>query len=50
MFHREQSADQDQDRRNLVAGAGHIAADVAGIQNVWIRGAGCAPGVANFSS
>lgn len=44
MFHREQSADQDQDRRNLVAGAGHIAADVAGIQTFGFRALAVRPG------
>jgi hypothetical protein len=34
----------------MIVSADDIAADVAGIQNVWIQGVGCAPGVANFSS
>jgi hypothetical protein len=33
----------------MIVSADDIAADVAGIQNVWIQGVGCAPGVANFS-
>jgi predicted small secreted protein len=34
----------------MIVSADDIAADVAGIENVWIQGVGCAPGVANFSS
>jgi hypothetical protein len=34
----------------MIVSADDIAADVAGTQNVWIQGVGCAPGVANFSS
>ncbi len=34
----------------MIVSAGDIAPDIAGIQNVWIQGVGCAPAIANFSS
>jgi hypothetical protein len=34
----------------MIVSADDIAPDIAGIQNVWIQGVGCASAVANFSS
>jgi hypothetical protein len=34
----------------MIVSADDIAPDVAGIQNVWIQGVGCASAIANFSS
>ncbi len=34
----------------MIVSAGDIAPDIAGTQNVWIQGVGCAPAIANFSS
>jgi hypothetical protein len=34
----------------MIVSADDIAPDIAGIQNVWIQGVGCAPAIANFSS
>jgi hypothetical protein len=34
----------------MIVSADDIAADVTGIQNVWIQGVGCASSIANFSS
>jgi hypothetical protein len=34
----------------MIVSASDIAPDIAGIQNVWIQGVGCAPAIANFSS
>jgi hypothetical protein len=34
----------------MIVSAGDIAPDIAGIQNVWIQGVGCASAIANFSS
>ncbi len=33
-----------------IVSAGDIAPDIAGTQNVWIRGVGCAFAIANFSA
>jgi hypothetical protein len=34
----------------MIVSAGDIAPDIAGIQNVWIQGVGCASAITNFSS
>jgi hypothetical protein len=34
----------------MIVSASDIAPDIAGIQNVWIQGVGCAHAIANFSS
>ncbi len=34
----------------MIVSADDIAPDIAGIQNVWIQGVGCASAIANFSS
>jgi hypothetical protein len=34
----------------MIVSADDIASDIAGIQNVWIQGVGCAPAIANFNS
>jgi hypothetical protein len=34
----------------MIVSAGDIAPDIAGIQNVWIQGVGCASAIAHFSS
>jgi hypothetical protein len=34
----------------MIVSADDIAPDIAGIQNLWIQGVGCAPAIANFSS
>jgi hypothetical protein len=34
----------------MIVSADDIAPDVAGIQNVWIQGVGCASAITNFSS
>jgi len=33
----------------MIVSADDIAPDIAGIQNVWIQGVGCASAIANFS-
>ena len=35
---------------NMIVAANDIAPDVAGVQNVWVQGVGCATAVAHFSS
>jgi hypothetical protein len=37
-------------RPRITSRADDIAPDVAGIQNVWIQGVGCASAITNFSS
>jgi hypothetical protein len=34
----------------MIVSADDIAPDIAGVQNVWIQGVGCASAIANFSS
>ncbi len=34
----------------MIVSAGDLAPDIAGTQNVWIQGVGCAPAIAHFSS
>jgi hypothetical protein len=49
-FYRAGDGNDESFTAQMIVSAGDIAPDIAGIQNVWIQGVGCAPAVANFSS
>jgi hypothetical protein len=49
-FYRAGDGNDESFTAQMIVSAGDIAPDIAGVQNVWIQGVGCAPAVANFSS
>ena len=49
-FYRAGDGNDESFTAQMIVSAGDIAPDIAGIQNVWIQGVGCAPAIANFSS
>ncbi len=49
-FYRAGDGDDESFTAQMIVSAEDIAPDVAGIQNVWIQGVGCASAIANFSS
>jgi hypothetical protein len=49
-FYRAGDGNDESFTAQMIVSAGDIAPDIAGSQNVWIQGVGCAPAVANFSS
>src|SRR6266705_3454629 len=49
-FYRAGDGNDESFTAQMIVSAGDIAPDIAGIQNVWIQGVGCAPGIAHFSS
>jgi hypothetical protein len=49
-FYRAGDANDDSFTAQMIVSADDLAPDIAGIQNVWIQGVGCASAIANFSS
>jgi hypothetical protein len=49
-FYRAGDGNDESFTAQMIVSAEDIAPDIAGIQNVWIQGVGCAPAIANFSS
>jgi hypothetical protein len=49
-FYRAGDGNDESFTAQMIVAADDIAPDVAGIQNVWIQGVGCASAIANFSS
>ena len=49
-FYRAGDGNDESFTAQMIVSAEEIAPDVAGIQNVWIQGVGCASAIANFSS
>jgi hypothetical protein len=49
-FYRAGDGNDESFTAQMIVSAHDIAPDVAGIQNVWIQGVGCAPAIAHFSS
>lgn len=49
-FYRAGDGNDESFTAQMIVSASDIAPDIAGIQNVWIQGVGCAPAIANFSS
>jgi hypothetical protein len=49
-FYRAGDGNDESFTAQMIVSADDIAPDVAGTQNVWIQGVGCAPAIANFSS
>src|SRR5512133_2713061 len=43
-------ANEESFTAQMIVSADDLAPDIAGTQNVWIQGVGCAPAIANFSS
>jgi hypothetical protein len=49
-FYRAGDGNNESFTAQMIVSAEDIAPDIAGIQNVWIQGVGCASAIANFSS
>ena len=49
-FYRAGDGNDESFTAQMIVSADDIAPDIAGIQNVWIQGVGCASAIANFSS
>jgi hypothetical protein len=49
-FYRAGDGNDESFTAQMIVSADDIAPDIAGIQNVWIQGVGCAPAIAHFSS
>ena len=49
-FYRAGDGNDESFTAQMIVSAVDIAPDIAGIQNVWIQGVGCASAIANFSS
>jgi hypothetical protein len=49
-FYRAGDGNDESFTAQMIVSADDLAPDVAGIQNVWIQGVGCASAIANFSS
>ena len=49
-FYRAGDGNDESFTAQMIVSADDIAPDIAGIQNVWIQGVGCAMAIANFSS
>jgi hypothetical protein len=49
-FYRAGDGNDESFTAQMIVSADDIAPDIAGTQNVWIQGVGCAPAIANFSS
>jgi hypothetical protein len=47
-FYRAGDGNDESFTAQMIVSAGDIAPDIAGIQNVWIQGVGCASAIANF--
>jgi hypothetical protein len=49
-FYRAGDGNDESFTAQMIVSANDIAPDIAGIQNVWIQGVGCASAIANFSA
>jgi len=49
-FYRAGDGNDESFTANMIVAAHDIAPDIAGIQNVWVQGVGCATAVAHFSA
>jgi hypothetical protein len=49
-FYRAGDGNDESFTAQMIVSADDIAPDIAGIQNVWIQGVGCASAITNFSS
>ena len=49
-FYRAGDGNDESFTAQMIVSADDVAPDIAGIQNVWIQGVGCASAIANFSS
>ena len=49
-FYRAGDGNDESFTAQMIVSAEDLAPDIAGIQNVWIQGVGCASAIANFSS
>jgi hypothetical protein len=49
-FYRAGDGNDESFTAQMIVSADDLAPDIAGIQNVWIQGVGCASAIANFSS
>jgi hypothetical protein len=49
-FYRAGDGNDESFTAQMIVSAGDIASDIAGVQNVWIQGVGCASAIVNFSS
>jgi hypothetical protein len=49
-FYRAGDGNDESFTANMIVSAHDIAPDIAGIQNVWVQGVGCATALAHFSS
>ena len=49
-FYRAGDGNDESFTANMIVAAHDIAPDIAGVQNVWVQGVGCATAVAHFSS
>jgi hypothetical protein len=49
-FYRAGDGNDESFTAQMIVSADDLAPDIAGIQNVWIQGVGCARAIANFSS
>jgi hypothetical protein len=48
-FYRAGDGNDESFTAQMIVSAGDLAPDIAGIQNVWIQGVGCASAITNFS-
>jgi hypothetical protein len=49
-FYRAGDGNDESFNANMIVAAFDIAPDIAGVQNVWVQGVGCATAVTNFSN
>jgi hypothetical protein len=49
-FYRAGDGNDESFQANMVVADHDIAPDIAGVQNVWVQGVGCATAIANFSN
>src|SRR6266702_6981175 len=49
-FYRAGDGNDESFTAQMIVSAEDLAPDILGVQNVWIRGVGCAPAIAHFSS
>lgn len=49
-FYRAGDGNDESFTANMIVSANDLAADIAGVQNVWVQGVGCAAAVVHFSS
>ena len=49
-FYRAGDGNDESFNANMIVSAHDIAPDIAGVQNVWVQGVGCATAITNFSA